>query len=96
MRKALIVGERVDVSGNIGYGSKNVKNKLGTVKTVTPMDDPCIEFDEDIGGHDCGESRDGHGWILNDDTYSIIRLTKGGKPKKPPKPKSFCKVLGEL
>lgn len=63
------VGDRV-----VGIGTwdhKNIDGKYGTVFSTTGSthNNIAIEFDENIGGHDCSSAgkrcKDGHGWWVN-------------------------------
>jgi len=97
----LRVGDRVGVTkrdgDGIGYSDNNYMEAV-VVKFHPADDDPCVEFDEPMGGHDCeGKAMDDHGWYLTlgDDLsrgiHSVEVLKKGKKVKKKTRNPKFKK-----
>lgn len=62
------------------YGNSKIIGKTGTIKRAHDKFRGIytVEFDENIGGHSDGNSKDGHAWNVPE---SILQLAAGGKFK---------------
>lgn len=71
--KLASVGDRVTSCHNIGKSGKT--GQIGTIIKVA-REDYCIQFDEDIGGHDgqdgMGTGKPGHCWWLFAPGFNLI------------------------
>ncbi len=66
------VGRRVRVKADTSDG-KNLKGDMGMVVTTTPSF-AGVEFDRDIGGHDCnGMGKDSHCWWMLWHEITLVR-----------------------
>lgn len=71
MYSGFIVGDRVMALGCID--GRDLSGMTGTIVDISD-EDICIEFDEDIDGHDCdGLGKPGHcRWTVGDDRVEYI------------------------